>query len=54
MCVPSQVGKDKVSTALSLISYDQNLEGAMQFVFGSAFVCPDMNTAKKVMFQHIG
>lgn len=47
----SLVGKDNVHTALSLINYDGNLRSAMEFVFGSAFVCTDMNSAKKVTFD---
>ncbi|XP_067679791.1 structural maintenance of chromosomes protein 2-like [Haliotis asinina] len=45
------VGKDNVNTALSLIGYEKDLEAAMQYVFGSAFVCEDMNSAKKVTFD---
>ncbi|KAL4236668.1 Structural maintenance of chromosomes protein 2 [Mactra antiquata] len=47
----SLVGKDNVHTALSLIGYDRELEAAMQYVFGSSFVCNDMNSAKKVTFD---
>ena len=46
-----QVGKENVNTALSLIGYDKDLEAAMQYVFGSAFVCKDMTSAKKVTFD---
>jgi structural maintenance of chromosome 2 len=46
-----QVGKDNVHTALSLIGFDNNLKAAMEFVFGSTFVCTDMNVAKKVTFD---
>lgn len=45
------VGKGNVFPALSLIEYEKHLEPAMQYVFGSTFVCPDMNTAKKVTFD---
>nr|KAG5714089.1 hypothetical protein BaRGS_020417 [Batillaria attramentaria] len=45
------VGKDNVHTALSLIGYQKDLEAAMRFVFGSAFVCPDMDRAKAVAFD---
>ncbi len=47
----SQVGKNSVNTALSLIGYEKDLKAAMEFVFGSSFVCPTMETAKKVTFQ---
>ena len=43
-----QVGKENVHTALSLVGYDKELEAAMKFAFGSAFVAKDLNTAKKV------
>ena len=38
-------------TALSLVGYDKELEAAMKFAFGSAFVAKDLNTAKKVWKQ---
>lgn len=50
-CILLQVGKDNARTALSLIDYDGNLQSAMEFVFGSTFVCTDMNAAKKVTFD---
>lgn len=40
-----------MSTALSLIGYEKDLQPAMEFVFGSSFVCKDMNIAKKVTFD---
>lgn len=46
-----QVGKKNVNTALSLIGYEKDLKAAMEFVFGSVFVCSDMNSAKKVTFD---
>ena len=45
------MGKNNVSTALSLIGYERDLETAMKYVFGTAFVCPDMNTAKQVTYD---
>lgn len=45
------VGKKNVNTALSLIGYEKDLKAAMEFVFGSVFVCSDMNSAKKVTFD---
>ena len=38
-------------TALSLIGYQRDLEAAMKFVFGSAFVCADMDSAKAVTYD---
>lgn len=46
-----QVGPDNVKTALSLISYDKEVHNAMQWVFGSVFICKDMDSAKKVAFH---
>ena len=43
------VGKGNVWPALSLINYDPIFEPAMQFVFGTTFVCRDLNVAKKVI-----
>ena len=43
-----QVGETNVDTALSLVGYEDELETAMKFVFGSSFVAADLNSAKKV------
>lgn len=48
---PSQVGRDNVHTALSLIGYEKEIENAMKFVFGGTFICKEMNAAKKVCFD---
>jgi len=45
------VGKENVHTALSLVGYDEELEEAMKFVFGSSFVAADLDIAKKVAFD---
>ena len=53
-CCFSQVGGNNVQTALSLVAYSQDLQKAMEWVFGASFVCRDMDTAKRVTFdQHI-
>lgn len=46
-----QVGKENVQTALSLVGYERDLQAAMEFVFGSSFVCKNMEVAKKVTFD---
>lgn len=51
VCLLSQVGKNNVHTALSLVGYESDLQAAMEFVFGSAFVCKDMETAKRVTYD---
>ncbi|XP_072023463.1 LOW QUALITY PROTEIN: structural maintenance of chromosomes protein 2-like [Amphiura filiformis] len=45
------VGKENVHTALSLVGYEKDIESAMKFVFGGAFVCNKMEHAKKVTFD---
>ncbi|KAI5632612.1 SMC proteins flexible hinge domain-containing protein [Phthorimaea operculella] len=44
-------GPDNVQLALDLISFEDALRPAMQWVFGSTFVCKDADTAKKVTFH---
>lgn len=46
-----QVGKENVQTALSLVCYDSDLHKAMEWVFGTSFVCRDMEVAKCVTFD---
>lgn len=41
----------KVNLALSLIGHDEEVAAAMEYVFGSTFVCADPETAKKVTFD---
>lgn len=45
------VGKDNVSLALSLVGYDEEVKAAMAYVFGTTFVCNDMDNAKKVTYD---
>ena len=40
-----------MNTALSLVGYENQLELAMQYVFGSSFVCKDMDIAKRVTYD---
>ncbi|KAL3700095.1 hypothetical protein R1sor_018117 [Riccia sorocarpa] len=42
---------DKAKPALSLVEFQEELETAMSFVFGSAFVCSDTETAKQLAFH---
>lgn len=37
--------------ALSLLGYDEEVNAAMEYVFGSTLVCADAETAKKVTFD---
>ncbi|ESO09910.1 hypothetical protein HELRODRAFT_156367 [Helobdella robusta] len=45
------VGKENVRTALSLVEYENELEAAMAYVFGTSFICTDMESAKRVTFD---
>lgn len=45
------VGKENVIPALDLIEYEKEMEPAMKFLFGGAFVCKDLETAKKVTYN---
>ncbi|KAK6626686.1 hypothetical protein RUM44_009162 [Polyplax serrata] len=45
------VGKGNVWPALSLLKYDSVFEPAMQYVFGTTFICRDLNVAKKVCYH---
>jgi len=45
------VGADNVQTALSLVTYEKDVQKAMEWVFGGAFVCRDMETANVVTFD---
>eukprot|EP00329_Picozoa_sp_Boothbay-MS584-11_P002206 22131_6 len=47
----STVGKSNVSTALSLVGYEPEVEAAMKYVFGRSFVCKDSKTARDVTFH---
>ncbi|EFB18880.1 hypothetical protein PANDA_014755, partial [Ailuropoda melanoleuca] len=45
------VGPNNVHVALSLVEYNPELQKAMEFVFGTTFVCNNMDNAKKVAFD---
>jgi structural maintenance of chromosome 2 len=40
-----------VDLALSLVGYDDEISKAMEYVFGSTFICADADTAKLVTFN---
>lgn len=46
-----KIAPGKVNLALSLIGYDEEVNAAMEYVFGSTFVCDDASTAKSVTFD---
>ncbi|KAJ4836235.1 Structural maintenance of chromosomes protein 2-2 [Turnera subulata] len=45
------VGKDNAELALSLVGYDEEIKSAMEYVFGSTFVCKTTDAAKEVAFN---
>lgn len=45
------VGKENVVPALDLIQFDPALRPVMEYVFGRAFICKDMATAKQVTYH---
>ncbi|XP_019093594.1 PREDICTED: structural maintenance of chromosomes protein 2-1-like [Camelina sativa] len=45
------VGKDNAELALSLVGYSDELKNAMEYVFGSTFVCKTTDAAKEVAFN---
>lgn len=49
-----EIAPGKVDLALSLIGYEDEVYEAMEWVFGSTFICKDAKTAKDVTFnKHI-
>ncbi|XP_047983566.1 structural maintenance of chromosomes protein 2-1-like [Salvia hispanica] len=44
------VGEGNAAVALSLVGYDQELQSAMEYVFGSTFVCKTIDAAREVAF----
>ncbi|KAF1899423.1 hypothetical protein Lal_00019551 [Lupinus albus] len=45
------VGKANAEVALSLVGYEEELRNAMEYVFGSTFVCKTIDAAKEVAFN---
>ena len=46
----SLVGRDNARVAVECVQFERTVEPAMQFVFGSSFVCPDVQTASQLAF----
>ena len=46
-----EVGEDGVKVALDCVGYEAKVKPAMQFVFGSTFVCPTTAVASKLTFH---
>ncbi|OWK57274.1 Structural maintenance of chromosomes protein 2 [Lonchura striata] len=47
LVVDTEVGHTNLYLALSLIGYESELQKAMEYVFGTTFVCNNMDSAKK-------
>ncbi|XP_054814722.1 structural maintenance of chromosomes protein 2-1-like [Prosopis cineraria] len=45
------VGEDNAELALCLVGYEEELKSAMEYVFGSTFVCKSTDAAKEVAFN---
>ncbi|KAL8096018.1 structural maintenance of chromosomes protein 2-1-like [Apium graveolens] len=45
------VGKENAEIALLLVEYDKELKSAMEYVFGSTFICKTTDAAKEVAFN---
>lgn len=45
------VGAENCVPAIDVIQYDPKLRNVMEYVFGRAFICKDMATAKKVTYH---
>jgi structural maintenance of chromosome 2 len=46
-----KIAPGKVDLALSLLGYEDEVNAAMEYVFGSTFICDDPATAKSVTFN---
>lgn len=46
-----QVAPGKVDLALNLIDFEDELHKAMEYIFGTTFICNDPNSAKAVTFD---
>ncbi|KAI5952867.1 SMC2 [Candida jiufengensis] len=45
------IAPNKVELAINLVLYDEEIHKAMQYVFGTTFICADPDAAKKVTFD---
>ncbi|KAH8279499.1 hypothetical protein KR026_011688 [Drosophila bipectinata] len=46
-----KVGSENVQWALSLISYDRFFDPVMKYLFGSIFICRDLDIAKQISYD---
>lgn len=45
-----RLGGDKVTPAIELVGYEEDVSAAVKYAFGSSLVCQDSGTAKKLAF----
>ncbi|KAF5457688.1 hypothetical protein F2P56_021772 [Juglans regia] len=46
------VGKENAELALSLVGYEEEVKTAVEYVFGSTFICKTIDAAKEVAFNN--
>ncbi|KAG0872348.1 hypothetical protein G6F16_005241 [Rhizopus arrhizus] len=51
LAAAEKIAPGKVNLALNLIGYDEEVFAAMEWIFGSTFICEDAQTAKDVTFN---
>ncbi|KAF5108088.1 hypothetical protein DV453_002526 [Geotrichum candidum] len=51
LAAAKKLAPGKVHLALDLITYDKDVERAMEYVFGNTLICADAESAKKVAFD---
>jgi structural maintenance of chromosome 2 len=49
--IAKDIAPGKVSLALSLVGFDDEVHEAMEWIFGGTFICDDAQTAKDVTFN---
>ncbi|KAI9026644.1 hypothetical protein CLU79DRAFT_58207 [Phycomyces nitens] len=47
-----KIAPGKVDLALTLVGYNEEIEEAMEWIFGNTLICKDANTAKRVTFDN--
>ncbi|KAI8086313.1 uncharacterized protein BX664DRAFT_335502 [Halteromyces radiatus] len=49
--IAKNLGPGQVDLALTLVGYDEQVQKAMEWIFGNTFICQDAATAKRVTFD---
>merc|ERR1712113_943872 len=53
ICLVKNYHQNNATFALQLIEYSNTVANAIEYTFGGAFVCKDINTAKKIAFGQV-